>query len=93
MQSYEAVVILTQKMSDEEVTDNVAKLSELISKTGELVSVDDWKTKKLAYEIKHETEGHYYLFTFNASSTFIAEFERVLRINAGVLKHMVIRKI
>ena len=79
-------------MAEEEREAAKAKISDLIAKEGEVVSVDDWKTKKLAYEIKHETEGVYFLYTFKANPAFIAEFERVLRIDTNVLKHMVIKK-
>lgn len=92
MQSYEAVVIFTSKISEEEVNEAVNKIKDLISSNGEVVSVDDWKRRKLAYEIKHEQEGYYFLFTFNAEPKFISEFERILRINNQVLKHMVIKK-
>lgn len=92
MQSYEAVLIFTSKISEEETTEAVNKVKELISSNGEVVSVDDWKKRKLAYEIKHEKEGQYFLVTFNAEPKFISEFERVLRINSQVLKHMVIKK-
>ena len=92
MNTYEAVVILTTKLSDEDKDAVKNKISDLISAQGEVISVDDWKTKKLAYEIKHETEGAYYLYTFKANPEFIAEFERVLRIDTNVLKCMVIKK-
>ena len=92
MNTYEAVVILTTKLADEEREAVKSKISDLISEHGELVGVDDWNTKKLAYEIKHETEGVYYLYNFKAKPEFIAEFERVLRIDNTVLKHMVIKK-
>ena len=92
MNSYEAVVILTSKLSEEETADTVNIIKELISSNGEVVSVDEWGKRKLAYEIKHEEEGQYFLFTFNANANFISEFERILRINSQVLKHMVIKK-
>ena len=92
MNTYEAVIILTTKLADEETEAVKTKISDLISQNGEVISVDDWKTKKLAYEIKHETEGHYFLYNFKANPEFIAEFERVLRIDTTVLKHMVIKK-
>ncbi len=92
MNAYEAVVILTKKISDEQAEETKNKISDLISSNGEVVSVDDWGMKKLAYEIKKEQEGHYYLYTFNAKADFIGEFERVLRIDDTVLKHMVIKK-
>ena len=92
MNVYEAVIILTKKISEEESEGVKNKISNLISSNGEIVSVDDWGIKKLAYEIKKEGEGHYYLYTFNSNPEFISEFERVLRIEDSVLKHMVVKK-
>ena len=92
MQTYEAVVILNAKMTEEETAEVNKKVSELFSSNGEVVSVDDWKTKKLAYEIKHETEGRYFLYTFNAEANHVSEIERLLRINNSVLKYMIIKK-
>jgi len=92
MNTYETVIILKSKMSDEEIEEFKTKTSEIISSNGEVKKVDDWKTKKLAYEIKHETEGRYLLYSFDADPELIGEFERVLRINDNVLKHMVIKK-
>lgn len=92
MNAYEAVIILTKKISEEQAEETKNKIADLISSNGEVVSVDDWGMKKLAYEIKKEQEGHYYLYTFNSNPEFIAEFERILRIDDNVLKHMVIKK-
>ncbi len=92
MNAYEAVIILTKKISEEQAEETKNKISDLISSNGEVVSVDDWGMKKLAYEVKKEQEGHYYLYTFNSNPEFIAEFERILRIDDNVLKHMVIKK-
>ena len=92
MNAYEAVIILTKKISEEQSEETKNKIADLISSNGEVVSVDDWGMKKLAYEIKKEQEGHYYLYTFNSNPEFIAEFERILRIDDTVLKHMVIKK-
>ena len=92
MQTYEAVVILNAKMTEEETTEVNKKVTEVFSSNGEVVSVDDWKTKKLAYVVKHETEGRYFLYTFNAEANHVAEIERLLRINASVLKYMIIKK-
>ena len=92
MNAYEAVIILTKKISEEQAEETKNKITDLISSNGEVVSVDDWGMKKLAYEVKKEQEGHYYLYTFNSNPEFIAEFERILRIDDNVLKHMVIKK-
>lgn len=91
MNTYESVIILRSRMSEEELAEFQAKTLELISSNGEVTKVDDWKIKKLAYEIKHETEGHYLFYTYSAAPELIEELERVLRINDNVLKHMVIK--
>ncbi len=92
MNAYEAVIIITKKVSEEQLEEVKNKISELISSNGEVVSVDDWGSKKLAYEINKEEEGYYFLYTFNTKPEFISEFERILRIETNVLKHMVIKK-
>lgn len=92
MNIYESIIILTVKATEEELEQFKKDIADLISSNGEIIGVDDWNIKKLAYEIKHEQEGHYYLYNFKANPELISEFERVLRINDKVLKHMVIKK-
>lgn len=92
MNNYEAVLILTVNASEEETVAFGEKMKELISANGELTNVEEWGKKTLAYEINKQKEGYYILFTFSAKPEFIAEFERVLRLDEIVLKHMVIKK-
>lgn len=92
MNTYELIVILTQKKSDEEKKVTVEKFTELIKSNGEILSVDDMGVKKLAYEINKESDGHYYLFNFVIAPSHIEELERVLRIDDSVLKYMTIKK-
>lgn len=92
MNTYESIIILTTKTTEEELEEFKTYMTNIVSSNGEILEVEDWKIKKLAYEIKHEQEGHYYLYNFKANPEFISEFERVLRIDDKVLKHMVIKK-
>ena len=92
MNKYESVIILSANAPEEETVAFGEKMKELISANGELTSVEEWGKKTLAYEVKKQTEGYYILFTFDAKPEFIAEFERILRLDEIVLKHMVIRK-
>ena len=92
MNNYEAVIILSATAAEEETVAFGEKMKALISSNGELTNVEEWGKKTLAYPIKKLTEGVYTLLTFVAKPEFIAEFERVLRIEDVVLKHMVIKK-
>ena len=44
-----------------------------------------------SYDIKKQKEGFYTLFTFTAKPDFIAELDRVLRLDETVLKHMIVK--
>lgn len=92
MNNYESVIILKARITDEEKNAFIEKQKELINKEGQLTNVDDLGKKTLAYEIKKETEGYYLVFTFEAKPEFISEFDRLLRLNELVLKHLVIKK-
>lgn len=91
MNKYESVIILSANAAEETTVAFGEKMKELISANGELTNVEEWGKKTLAYEIKKQTEGYYILFTFTAKPEFIAEFERILRLDEVVLKHMVIK--
>lgn len=92
MKNYEAVIILSTNAAEEATVAFGEKMKELISSNGELTNVEEWGKKTLAYEIKKQSEGYYILFTFAAKPEFISEFERILRLDDIVLKHMVIKK-
>lgn len=91
MNNYESVIILSTSAPEEATVAFGEKMKGMISENGELTKVDEWGKKTLAYEIKKQKEGYYILFTFKAKPDFIAEFERILRLDEIVLKHMVIK--
>jgi small subunit ribosomal protein S6 len=92
MNNYEAVVILSQAIADEAKVAFAEKMKELIVANGELISVDEWGKRTLAYDIKKQKEGFYVLFTFTAKPEAIQEMNRILRLDESVLKHMIIKK-
>jgi small subunit ribosomal protein S6 len=57
---------------------------------GILVSVDDWGSKKLAYEVKKKQRGYYVRFDICGGSALVDEIERYFRIDDRVLKYMTV---
>ena len=92
MNNYESVIILSAAATEEKTVAFGEKMKKLISENGELTNVEEWGKKVLAYEINKQKEGYYILFTFTAKPEFIAEFERILRLDEIVLKQIVIKK-
>jgi len=89
-EKYEAVVIFSVKDGEEAVSALVGKFSDLLKENAELISVDEWGKRKLAYSINYETDGYYVLYNFDAKPDVPIEFERVINITDGVLRSMVV---
>lgn len=89
MRRYETVVIVDPDISDEQRNPVFERITELIpQQNGLLVKIDQWGTKKLAYEIRKKKRGHYSLIDYCGSGALVNEMERFFRIDDRVLKFM-----
>lgn len=91
MRKYEVVFIF--KVLEEEATNTViTKFETLITDNGgEIDKIDRWGKKRLAYEIKDETDGYYVLVHFHSEPPVVKELDRVAKINEELLKHMIVK--
>ena len=92
MNKYETVFIINPSVEDAGVKSLIQKFSDLINSDGKVEKVDELGKKKLAYEIKKNSEGNYVAINFEANPSLIAELERVYRITDEVMKFITIRK-
>ncbi|MBN2260793.1 MAG: 30S ribosomal protein S6 [Clostridiales bacterium] len=90
MRNYETMFILKPNVEEEQRIALIEKFKKIINEDGEVVSVDEWGVKRLAYEIEKLKDGYYVLINFNANTAVIAELERNYRISDDVIRFMVI---
>lgn len=92
MANYESVLIARQDLGASQVNSIVEDLSSVIKKEGgEVVRVDNWGLKNLAYRIKKNRKGHYVILNIAAPASAIAEYERVMRVNEDIIRYMTIK--
>lgn len=92
MANYESVLIARQDLGASQVNSIVEDLSNVVKKEGgEVVRVDNWGLKNLAYRIKKNRKGHYVLMNITAPANAIAEFERVMRFNEDIIRYMTVK--
>ena len=92
MANYESVLIARQDLGASQVNTLVSDLSEVLKKEGgEVVKVDNWGLKNLAYRIKKNRKGHYVLLNIVAPAKAIFEYERLMRLNEDVIRYMTIK--
>ena len=94
MTDYEILLLLDPDLPEEGADQVVARTRQLIEKgSGSVERHDVWGRRKLAYEIDKKTDGVYHLLTFTAEPETLDELGRVLKIDEGVLRHLVTRRI
>ena len=92
MANYEGVLIARQDLGAAQVNALVSELSEVIkNEGGEVVKVDNWGLKNLAYRIKKNRKGYYVLLDIVAPAKAINEYERRIRLNEDVIRYMTVR--
>ena len=94
MRTYELMFITDARVSDDEVssiTDDVQAL--LTAKGGQVVRVEQWGRRKLAYEIAKQREGKYTLFYLagEPEELDIREVEHRMRQNDNILRFITVR--
>lgn len=92
MRSYETIFVLRPNLEEEAINAAIAKFTNIINTAGEVVNVDEWGTRKLAYEIEKLREGYYVLVNFKATIDLPAELERNFRISDDVIRYIVVNK-
>ena len=86
---YELMLILSPTLDSEQNESTQTRIQDLINANGTVSHVDDWGSRRLAYEIEDQAEGHYQVITFEAESEAPREIERVLEIMNGVMRYMI----
>ncbi|MFN4000079.1 30S ribosomal protein S6 [Algoriphagus sp.] len=88
--NYETVFILTPVLSDVQMKDTVDKFVNLLKKEegADVINVENWGLKKMAYTIEKKTTGFYVLVEFKADPTIIRKFEIELRRDEKVMRFL-----
>ena len=89
--SYESMLIVSLANGEEAAKETVSKFTNLITANAELVQVDEWGRRRLAYLIDDMSEGYYTVATFKSESDFPAELQRLMNIDESVMRIMVIK--
>ncbi len=92
MNKYESVLIARQDLGSSQVNSLVDSLKEVVNaQGGEVVRVDNWGLKNLAYRIKKNRKGYYVLLNISAPAQAIAEYERIMRVNEDIIRYMTVK--
>ena len=83
--------IVDTENGEDAVRAKVDKFIERITRNAEIVEVNEWGKRRLAYPINDKPEGYYTIVTFKSEATFPAELERRFNIDESIMRYLVIK--
>ncbi len=89
--NYEGVFIFAPTAGEEDRNNIIERFKGIIESAGSVTKLDEWGSRKLAYEIEDFKDGYYVLINFEAEKQVISELERISRITDSVIRNMIIR--
>ena len=93
MQRYEVIVIVLANLNDEDITALIERSQTIITdRKGVIAKIDKWGKRHLAYEIKKQKDGYYFLIDFAGNGSIVAEIERNYKIDDRILKFITVKK-
>ena len=92
MNKYEIMFIVKATMESEEVSKTASTMQDIItSAKSKVVDFKELGEKKLAYPIKKEINGYYFVMQVEATKEAIAELDRKALLDEKVLRHLIIK--
>ena len=92
MRHYELMVIFDPTLDERTIAPSLDTLLNVVREEGGKVDkVDVWGKRRLAYEIKKNSEGVYAVVEMNCEPATVQELDRLLTLNESVLRTKVLR--
>jgi small subunit ribosomal protein S6 len=92
MNKYEIIFIVKSTIESDAVNKTVSELTKTITDNkSKVLETKELGQKQLAYPIKKEVTGYYFVLQVEANTVAINEFEHKALINENVIRHMIIK--
>ena len=92
MNKYELIYIIDTAVEETARKELIEKFNGIITANGgEVVKVEEWGKRRLAYAIDYKTEGYYVYVGFNGASELPKELSRNFGINENVIRSQIVK--
>ena len=89
MNHYETVFILNPVLSEDQAKDTVEKFTKVLTKNkANIINVEQWGLKRMAYPIQNKSTGFYNLVEFAANPETIQTLETEFRRDESVMRFL-----
>ncbi|HLJ82343.1 MAG TPA: 30S ribosomal protein S6, partial [Ktedonobacterales bacterium] len=86
---YELGIIVNPDVGDDQARAIVERITQTVaSDEGQVVRVNAWGRRRLAYPIERHRDGLYFFFDMILDPDATSELERTIRVNEDILRHL-----
>ena len=88
---YESAVLINAALDDETIKNLIARIKETITTNGgDILEIEDWGRKRLAYQVKKSKIGYYTIFRFKSPTDIVPKIERTYQLDENILRYLTI---
>ena len=91
MREYELVLIINPELDDTETESLIERVKgNIASNGGEVLKVDPWGRRRLAFPIQKNNDGYFVLLIFRSEPAFVLQLSNSFRVIESIIRHMVV---
>lgn len=91
MRYYETIFVLDPALDSDSAENQIQKVEELLAaQKAEIVKIEKWGLKKLAYRIAGRQQGNYVFFLYKAQPATPRELEKYFKLNENILRYLTV---
>lgn len=92
MRKFETLLLLSPELSADTREALLGSFTAVVEREqGQMVEVDHWGMRDLAYPVRKQMRGYYVRLVYVAPGACVAELERIIRIADGVFKFVTVK--
>jgi len=89
LKRYETAILFDPELPEDARKEFLVKLTGIVAGfNGEVLKIDDWGNRKLAYPIRKKTNAFYTFLLYTGNRGVVEELERNIKISEGILRHL-----
>lgn len=90
---YELGFILNPEVNEEQTSAILERIEKIVKNyDGQVVKVNQWGRRRLAYPIEHHRDGYYVFIDMILTPETVLELDRTLKVSEEVMRHLVKRR-
>ena len=92
MNTYETLFVISLELEEGDINKTIDIVQDVITEGGgNVLKIDKWGRRQMAYEIRKKREGYYVLMHFQAPPTLIVELNRRYKLTDAIVRNLVLQ--